>query len=90
MWEVGPTGCAFDVYDVATQAMTSNYFTVDDGRGEYFSIPFRYVWPAELDLMARLAGLRLQAALGRVEPGAVHRREPPARLGLGEARQLVR
>jgi len=60
MWEVGPTSCAFDVYDVATQAMTSNYFTVDDGRGEYFSIPFRYVWPTELDLMARLAGLRLR------------------------------
>ena len=61
MWEVGPAGCAFDVYNVATQAMSSNYFTVDDGRGEYFSIPFRYVWPAELDLMARLAGLRLHA-----------------------------
>ena len=59
MWEVGPTRCAFDVYDVATQAMSSNYFTVDDGRGEYFSIPFRYVWPAELDLMARLAGMAL-------------------------------
>ncbi len=64
MWEVGPTGCAFDIYDVATQALTSNYFTVEDGRGEYFSIPFRYVWPAELDLMARLAGLRLQARWG--------------------------
>ena len=24
------------------------------------SIPFRYVWPAELDLMARLAGMRLR------------------------------
>ena len=60
MWQVGPASCAFDVYDVATQAMSSNYFTVDDGRGEYFSIPFRYVWPAELDLMARLAGLRLR------------------------------
>jgi hypothetical protein len=24
------------------------------------SIPFRSVWPAELDLMARLAGLRLR------------------------------
>ena len=30
------------------------------GRGEYTSIPFRYVWPAELDLMAQLAGLRLR------------------------------
>jgi hypothetical protein len=30
------------------------------GRGEYRSIPFRYVWPSELDLMARLAGMRLR------------------------------
>ena len=40
--------------------MSSNYVTVQDGRGEYRSIPFRYVWPAELDLMAQLAGLRLR------------------------------
>jgi SAM-dependent methyltransferase len=60
MWEVGPTGCAFDLYDVATQAMSSNYYTVEPGRAQYRSIPFRYVWPAELDLMARLAGLRLR------------------------------
>jgi SAM-dependent methyltransferase len=60
MWEAGPEGCAFDIYDVATQAMSSNYFTVQDGRGEYRSIPFRYVWPAELDLMARIAGLGLR------------------------------
>lgn len=37
--------------------MSSNYIEVVDGRGGYRSIPFRYVWPAELDLMARLAGL---------------------------------
>jgi hypothetical protein len=51
---------AFDAYDVATQAMSSNYVTLTDGRAEHWSIPFRYVWPAELDLMARLAGLRLR------------------------------
>ena len=51
---------AFDIYDTATQAMSSNYVTVTDGRGEYRSIPFRYVWPSELDLMARLAGMRLR------------------------------
>jgi SAM-dependent methyltransferase len=51
---------AFDVYDVATQAMSSNYIELDGGRGTYTSIPFRYVWPAELDLMAALAGLRLR------------------------------
>jgi SAM-dependent methyltransferase len=59
-WQVSPTRWAFDLYDVATQAMSSNYVTVENGRGEYRSIPFRYVWPAELDLMARLAGLRLR------------------------------
>src|SRR5215204_1419211 len=54
------TRWAFDVYHVATQAMSSNYVEVVDGHGEYRSIPFRYVWPAELDLMAQLAGLRLR------------------------------
>lgn len=58
-FEIGPEQCAFDVYDVATQAMSSNYLRIGSGRAEFSSIPFRYVWPAELDLMARLAGLRL-------------------------------
>jgi SAM-dependent methyltransferase len=57
-FHVSPTRWAFDIYDTATQAMSSNYVTVDGGRGEYRSIPFRYVWPAELDLMAQLAGMR--------------------------------
>ena len=56
-FHVSPTRWAFDIYDVATQAMSSNYLTVDGG---YRSIPFRYVWPAELDLMAQLAGMRLR------------------------------
>ncbi len=59
-FHVSPTRWAFDLYDVATQAMSSNYIEVTGGRGEYWSIPFRYVWPAELDLMAQLAGLRLR------------------------------
>jgi SAM-dependent methyltransferase len=59
-FHVSPTRWAFDVYDVATQAMSSNYVEVTDGRGEYTSFPFRYVWPAELDLMAQMAGLRLR------------------------------
>ena len=60
LWHVSPAEWAYDVYDTATQSMSSNYVTVTGGRGEYRSIPFRYVWPAELDLMARLAGLRLR------------------------------
>jgi SAM-dependent methyltransferase len=59
-FETGPRRWGFDVYDVATQAMSSNYVTLDGTRAEFTSIPFRYVWPAELDLMARLAGLRLR------------------------------
>jgi len=59
-WQVTPTQWAFDVYETASQAMSSNYITLTDGRGEYRSIPFRYVWPSELDLMARLAGMRLR------------------------------
>jgi SAM-dependent methyltransferase len=57
-FHVSDTRWAFDRYDVATQAMSSNYVEVAGGRGEYTSFPFRYVWPAELDLMAELAGLR--------------------------------
>ncbi|MFE6623332.1 class I SAM-dependent DNA methyltransferase [Streptomyces sp. NPDC057740] len=59
-FHISDTRWAFDTYDPATQAMSSNYVTIVDGRAEHSSIPFRYVWPAELDLMARLAGLRLR------------------------------
>ena len=60
-FRTGPTHWAFDLYDVATQQMSSHYIDVaDDGRGSHRVFPFRYVWPAELDLMAELAGLRLR------------------------------
>ncbi len=49
-----------DEYDVATQGLTSHHIEVADGRIERHSIPFRYVWPSELDLMAELAGLTLR------------------------------
>jgi hypothetical protein len=45
---------------VATQGLVSHHIGVVDGRLERSSLPFRYVWPAELDLMAQLAGLRLR------------------------------
>jgi SAM-dependent methyltransferase len=46
-----------DEYDVATQGLISHHHRRDGGTR---SIPFRYVWPAELDLMARIAGLALR------------------------------
>lgn len=50
-----------DEYDVVTQILVSHHATTRaDGWVERFSMPCRYVWPSELDLMARLAGLRLR------------------------------
>ena len=49
-----------DEYDVAVQGLTSHHFEIVDGRAERLSVPFRYTWPAELDLMAQLAGMRLR------------------------------
>jgi SAM-dependent methyltransferase len=48
-----------DEYDPATQRLVSHHFTLVDGSWQRLSVPFRAVSPAELDLMARLAGLRL-------------------------------
>jgi SAM-dependent methyltransferase len=48
-----------DEYAVATQGLVSHHLEVVDGRLDRGSMPFRYVWPSELDLMARLAGMRL-------------------------------
>jgi SAM-dependent methyltransferase len=47
-----------DEYDVVGQGLVSHHFSVVDGAVRKSAIPFRYTWPAELDLMARLAGLR--------------------------------
>ena len=55
-----PEGFSFDVYDVVTQRSSSQHFYIVDGRLEAFPVEFRYAWPAELDLMARIAGMRLQ------------------------------
>jgi SAM-dependent methyltransferase len=59
-----------DEYDVVTQGLTSHHLRIIDGRAERFSIRFRYVWPAELDLMAQLAGMTLKERWGgwRREP----------------------
>jgi SAM-dependent methyltransferase len=49
-----------DERDPATQRLVSHHFSLVDGRWELRSIPFRTVFPSELDLMARLAGMRLR------------------------------
>jgi SAM-dependent methyltransferase len=59
-FHLSETRWGIDEYDVATQGLTSHHFEVVDGRLERLSIPFRYAWPAELDLMAELAGMGLR------------------------------
>jgi SAM-dependent methyltransferase len=49
-----------DEYDVASQGLVSHHFSVVEDAIERVSMPFRYVWPSELDLMAELAGMRLR------------------------------
>ncbi len=88
-FHVSPTRWAFDRYDVATQAMSSNYIEVTEGRGSYRSdpVPVRVAGRAGPDGPAgRDAAAR---PLGRLDPPAVHQREPLARLGLGEARVMT-
>ena len=63
-FHVSETRWGIDEFDVARQGLTSHHFTVVDGKLEQLSIPFRYAWPAELDLMAQLAGMRLRERWG--------------------------
>jgi SAM-dependent methyltransferase len=60
----------FDEYDIANQGLISHHYEFVKGRSERLAVPFRYVWPAELDLMAEIAGMRL------IERWAGWRREP--------------
>ncbi|WP_270732425.1 class I SAM-dependent DNA methyltransferase [Shimia sp. Alg240-R146] len=49
-----------DEFDVTTQTYTSHHIWLRDARAEHLSVPFRYAWPAEMDLMARIAGMQLE------------------------------
>ena len=58
---VSPTYVGFDEYtDMTAQILYSHHYWVVGDKLEVFSAPFRYVWPAELDLMARIAGMTLR------------------------------
>ena len=59
-WRADPDGMSFYVYDVVEQRLSGRHYEFVDGRVEPNPIEMRYAWPAELDLMARLAGMRLE------------------------------
>jgi SAM-dependent methyltransferase len=60
-FHVGENHVGFDTFDLVTQQTSSHHFTRrPDGTYDRGIGNFRYVWPAELDLMAQLAGLELE------------------------------
>lgn len=59
-FRVSATRLGFDAYDVVAQIQVSHHFWKVGDTFEASSAPYRYVWPSELDLMARIAGLQLR------------------------------
>lgn len=60
-FEVSERHVGFDTYDMVTQQGTSHhYWREADGSTRYGASNFRYIWPAECDLMARMAGLEFE------------------------------
>jgi SAM-dependent methyltransferase len=61
VYHVEPGYIGLDTYDVVQQQVVSHHFRFgDDRQAELFRSPHRYIWPAELDLMAQLAGFELE------------------------------
>lgn len=62
VWQSEPGYIGLDTYDVLRQHVMSHHFRFgDDQQARLFRSPHRYVWPAELDLMAQLAGFELES-----------------------------
>ena len=85
-FHVGDHHVGLDTYDMATQQGTSHHYTRHpDGTVTYGASNFRYIWPAECDLMAQLAGDAARAPQPRLARRRVHRRQREPRVGLAEA-----
>ncbi len=57
-----PGYIGLDTYDVVNQRIVSHHFRFGEGKeARLFRSPHRYIWPAELDLMAQLAGFELES-----------------------------
>lgn len=62
VWHCEPGYIGLDTYDILHQRVVSHHFRFGDGReARLFRSPHRYIWPAELDLMAQLAGFELES-----------------------------
>ena len=85
-FHVGEHHVGFDTYDMTTQQGTSHhYHRADDGTVTYVASNFRYIWPAECDLMAELAGLEFESRSADWHAKPIHQRQREPRLGVAEA-----
>jgi SAM-dependent methyltransferase len=62
--EAGRVGLKVSQHDPVGQKIKSQHVVITEGGARLFPVEVRYAWPSELDLMARLAGLRLRARWG--------------------------
>ncbi|MFE4055487.1 class I SAM-dependent methyltransferase [Streptomyces sp. NPDC059096] len=57
-----PGYIGLDTYDTLRQHVVSHHFRFGESKeAELFRSPHRYIWPAELDLMAQLAGFERES-----------------------------
>ncbi len=62
VWRSDPGYVNLGTYDVLRQQVVSHHFSFDKpGQARLFRSSHRYIWPAELDLMAQLAGFELES-----------------------------
>jgi SAM-dependent methyltransferase len=62
VWHTEPGYIGLDTYDPLRQQVVSHHFRFDEShQAHLFRSPHRYIWPAELDLMAQLAGFELES-----------------------------
>lgn len=62
--DVDAVGITAEMHDAATQTSNTTLVLFEGGKTSCFPVRIRYAWPSELDLMARLAGLRLRERWG--------------------------
>jgi SAM-dependent methyltransferase len=60
VFQCTPDHVGIEEYDFVSQIAISRHWWVIEDTLRTFESPHRYVWPAELDLMAELAGMKLR------------------------------
>ena len=71
------------LHDPVVQTVTTSHLYVAENGVSIYPVKMRYAWPPELDLMARLAGLKLRDTCSRLVGQSLHVWQPQPRVGVG-------